>query len=119
MRQVQRILHAVAEGGMFLNAHVEMENAIDAYLTEMEALNKVEPIKGLRWALSHLDQVTDAQLERMKRLGASTPACTAGPLIQGALDARGARRARLDMPPFKRVQDSGIVWGLGSDATGG
>ena len=22
-----------------------------------------------------------------------------------------------DMPPFKRVQDSGIVWGLGSDAT--
>ena len=22
-----------------------------------------------------------------------------------------------DMPPFKRIQDSGIVWGLGSDAT--
>ena len=22
-----------------------------------------------------------------------------------------------DMPPFRRVQDSGIVWGLGSDAT--
>ncbi len=69
MRQVRRIVQAIAEGGMFLNAHVEMQNAIDAYLTELEAVNKVEPIKGLRWVLSHLDQVTEAQLERMKRLG--------------------------------------------------
>jgi len=116
MRQVQRILHAVAEGGMFLNAHVEMENAIDAYLTEMEALNKVEPIKGLRWALSHLDQVTDAQLERMKRLGLYA-GLHSRPLIQGArMHVVHGERA-WDMPPFKRVQDSGIVWGLGSDAT--
>jgi len=34
-----------------------------------EAIHKVEPIKGLRWVFSHLDQVTDAQLARMKRLG--------------------------------------------------
>src|SRR6266571_4121866 len=83
MREVRRIAHAVAEGGMFLNAHVEMENAIDAYLDEYEAINKVEPIKGLRWAFSH--------------------------------KVHGERA--WDMPPFRRVQDSGIVWGLGSDAT--
>jgi len=41
---------------MFLNAHVEMENAIDAYLTSSRRLNKVEPMKGLRWVLSHLDR---------------------------------------------------------------
>src|SRR5438445_10024497 len=64
MREVRRIANAVAESGMFLNAHVEMENAIDAYLAEFEAINKVEPIKGLRWAFLHLDQVNDAQLER-------------------------------------------------------
>ncbi|HUL91289.1 MAG TPA: amidohydrolase [Burkholderiales bacterium] len=116
MRQVQRILHAVAESGMFLNAHVEMENAIDAYLAELEAVNKVEPIKGLRWALSHLDQVTDAQLERMKRLGLYA-GLHSRPLIQGAqMHAVHGERA-WDMPPFRRVQDSGIVWGLGSDAT--
>ena len=51
MREVRRIAHALAEGGMFLNAHVEMENAISAYLDEYEVINKVEPIKGLRWAL--------------------------------------------------------------------
>jgi predicted amidohydrolase YtcJ len=116
MRQVQRILHAIAESGMFLNAHVEMENAIDAYLTEMEAVNKVEPIKGLRWALSHLDQVTDAQLERMKRLGLYA-GLHSRPLIQGAMMHAVHGERAWDMPPFKRVQDSGIVWGLGSDAT--
>jgi hypothetical protein len=116
MRQVQRILHAVAESGMFLNLHVEMENAIDAYLTELEAVNKVEPIKGLRWALSHLDQVTDAQLERMKRLGLYA-GLHSRPLIQGALMHTVHGERAWDMPPFKRVQVSGIVWGLGSDAT--
>jgi predicted amidohydrolase YtcJ len=116
MQQVRRILHAIAESGMFLNAHVEMENAIDAYLTEMEAVNKVEPIKGLRWVLSHLDQVTDAQLDRMKRLGLYA-GLHSRPLIQGAMMHTVHGERAWDMPPFKRVQDSGIVWGLGSDAT--
>jgi len=116
MRQVRRILQAVAESGMFLNAHVEMENAIDAYLAELEAVNKVEPIKGLRWALSHLDQVTDAQLARMKRLGLYA-GLHSRPLIQGALMHAAHGERAWDMPPFKRVQESGIAWGLGSDAT--
>jgi hypothetical protein len=116
MRQVQRIMHAVAEGGMFLNMHVEMENAIDAYLAELEAVNKVEPIKGLRWVLSHLDQVTDEQLLRMKRLGLYA-GLHSRPLIQGALMHTVHGERAWEMPPFKRVQDSGIVWGLGSDAT--
>ena len=32
--------------------------AIDAFLDLYEAINKEHPIKGLRWAFSHLDQVT-------------------------------------------------------------
>jgi len=116
MREVRRIMQAIAESGMFLNAHVEMENAIDAYLTALEELNKVEPIKGLRWVLSHLDQVSDAQLARMKRLGMYA-GLHSRPLIQGALMHKVHGERAWDMPPFKRVQDSGIVWGLGSDAT--
>jgi len=116
MREVRRIMQAIAESGMFLNAHVEMENAIEAYLGELEELNKVEPIKGLRWVLSHLDQVSDAQLARMKRLGMYA-GLHSRPLIQGALMHKVHGERAWDMPPFKRVQDSGIVWGLGSDAT--
>jgi len=116
MREVHRIAYAVAENGMFLNAHVEMENAIDAYLNEYEAISKVEPIKGLRWVFSHLDQVTEAQLERMKRLGMYA-GLHSRPLIQGALMHQVHGERAWEMPPFRRVQESGIVWGLGSDAT--
>ena len=116
MLQVRRIAYAIAEGGMFLNVHVEMENAIDAYLGEYEAINMVEPIKGLRWAFSHLDQVTDAQLERMKRLG-MIAGLQGRPLIQGARMHEVHGERAWDMPPFRRVQASGILWGLGSDAT--
>jgi predicted amidohydrolase YtcJ len=116
MRQVRRIAQTIAESGMFLNAHVEMANAIDAYLDEYEAVNKVEPIKGLRWVFSHLDQVSEAQLERMKRLGMYA-GLHSRPLIQGALMHEVHGERAWDMPPFRRVQDSGIIWGLGSDAT--
>jgi predicted amidohydrolase YtcJ len=39
------------------------------------------------------------------------------PLIQGALMHKVHGDRAWDMPPFRRVQDSGILWGLGSDAT--
>ena len=116
MQQVRRIAQAVAERGMMLNAHVAMTAAIDAYLNEYEAINKDHPIKGLRWVFSHLDQVDDAQLERMKRLGLYA-GLHSRPLIQGALMHKAHGERAWDMPPFRRVQASGIVWGLGSDAT--
>ncbi len=116
MAQVRRIALAVAERGMMLNAHVEMTPAIDAYLTEYEAVNREKPIKGLRWVLSHLDQVDGAQLERMKRLDLYA-GLHSRPLIQGALMHKAHGDRAWDMPPFRRVQASGVVWGLGSDAT--
>jgi predicted amidohydrolase YtcJ len=116
MAQVRRLAEALAKQGIHLNAHVEMQTAIDAFLEQYEAVNKERPIKGLRWVYSHLDQVTEAQLERMKRLGMSAQ-IHSRPLIQGALMHKVHGDKAWDMPPFRRVQDSGIHWGLGSDAT--
>ena len=116
MREVRRIAQAVAAHGMMLNAHAEMTPAIEAYLDQYEAINKEDPIKGLRWVFSHLDQVSDAQLERMKRLDMYA-GLHSRPLIQGALMHKAHGERAWDMPPFRRVQASGIVWGLGSDAT--
>jgi predicted amidohydrolase YtcJ len=116
MTQVRRLAEALARQGIHLNAHVEMQTAIDAFLEQYEAVNKQHPIKGLRWVYSHLDQVTEAQIDRMKRLGMSVQ-LHSRPLIQGALMHKVHGDKAWDMPPFRRVQDSGIHWGLGSDAT--
>ena len=114
--QMARIARALAERGIYLNAHVEMEDMIDVFLGEFEKIHAQSPIKGFRWSFSHLDQVTPAQLDRMKRLG-MTAQIHSRPLIQGVLMHRVHGDRAWDMPPFRRIQDSGIRWGLGSDAT--
>lgn len=114
--QARRVAQALAERGIYLNAHVEMTDAIDAFLNMYEAINKEKPIKGLRWSFSHLDQVTPEQIERMKRLGMNAQIHTR-PLIQGVLMHRVHGDKAWTMPPFRTIQDSGILWGLGSDAT--
>src|SRR5438552_11035779 len=116
LAQMRRVLVALAERGLYVNSHVEMQAAIDAFLDVYESINKERPIKGLRWSFSHLDQVSEAQLERMKRLGMGAQ-IHSRPLIQGALMHKAHGDKAWDMPPFRRVQDSGILWGLGSDAT--
>jgi predicted amidohydrolase YtcJ len=116
LAQMMRIARALADRGIYLNSHVEMENVIDAFLDEYEKLNSDRPIRGLRWSFSHLDQINDGQLQRMKRLGMNAQ-IHSRPLIQGVLMHRVHGEAAWDMPPFRRIQDSGIVWGLGSDAT--
>jgi len=116
LAQMRRVLLALAERGLYVNSHVEMQAAIGAFLDVYESINKERPIKGLHWSFSHLDQVTDAQLERMKRLGMSAQ-IHSRPLIQGALMHKAHGEKAWDMPPFRRIQDSGIHWGLGSDAT--
>ena len=116
LAQMMRIARALADRGIYLNSHVEMENVIEAFLGQYETLNRDRPIRGLRWSFSHLDQITNAQLQRMKHLGMNAQ-IHSRPLIQGALMHRVHGEAAWDMPPFRRVQDSGILWGLGSDAT--
>src|SRR5207237_9805142 len=88
----------------------------DALRAAPESVNKARTIKGLRCAFSHLDQVAEEQLERMKSLGMSAQ-LHSRPLIQGALMHKVHGDKAWEMPPFRRVQDSGIHWGLGSDAT--
>lgn len=116
MAQWGRITRSLAQHALYVNTHVEMEPAIDAFLALYEDINRERPIRGLRWAFSHLDQVTPAHIERMKRLGMSAQIHTR-PLIQGVLMHRVHGERAWSMPPMRLVQDSGIMWGLGSDAT--
>ena len=116
LAQMVRVTTALAQRGIYLNSHVEMNGPIEQFISAYEDISKTTPIKGLRWSFSHLDQIDDQQLQRMKRLG-MTAQIHSRPLIQGVLMHRIHGDKAWDMPPFRRVQDSGILWGLGSDAT--
>jgi predicted amidohydrolase YtcJ len=112
----QRLGLALATNGIHLNVHAQLRGSIEGFLTAMEAINKEKPIKGLRWTFSHLDQAQPQDLERMKRLNVYAQ-IHSRPTIQGALMFKVHGDLTYDMPPLRLIQDSGVPWGLGSDAT--
>jgi len=112
----RRIAQAVADAGMALNVHAQLRGSIEAFLTEIEAINKVKPIRGLRWAFSHVDQLEPQDMARMRRLGMYAQ-IHSRPTIQGKLMMKVHGERSYTMPPLRMIQDSALPWGLGSDAT--
>ena len=112
----QRLGLGLAQNGIHLNVHAQLRGSIEGFLAAMEAINKEKPIRGLRWTFSHLDQAQPQDLERMKRLNVYAQ-IHSRPTIQGGLMFKVHGDLTYDMPPLRLIQDSGIPWGLGSDAT--
>jgi predicted amidohydrolase YtcJ len=116
LTQWRRMAMEIAKAGLPLHVHAELPQTIDAFLDQIEAVNKEYPIRNLRWALAHVNGITPAQIARMKRLGMYA-AVHPWAVINGAIMHEGFGDRALDMPPFAAIQDSGIAWGFGTDAT--
>jgi predicted amidohydrolase YtcJ len=112
----RRMAMAIARAGLPLHVHAELRDTIDAFLDQIEAVNKEHPIRNLRWALAHVNQINASQLERMKKLGMYA-AVHPWAVINGAIMHEGFGDGAYDMPPLATIQDSGITWGLGSDGS--
>jgi predicted amidohydrolase YtcJ len=116
LEQWRRIALEIAKAGMPLHVHAELHDTIDAFLDQIEAINKEHPIKNLRWMFAHVNQINAAQLERMKKLGMYA-AVNPWAVINGAIMHEGFGDGAYDMPPLSTIQNSGIVWGLGTDGS--
>ncbi len=106
----------VARRGMPLQQHATISETFPAFLDQIEIINKEYPIRNLRWAFAHMDQVSANDLERMKKLG-MWAAVRAIPPVMGAIFNRAHGERSYDMPPLRMIQDSGIHWGFHTDTT--
>ncbi|HEV8415645.1 MAG TPA: amidohydrolase [Bryobacteraceae bacterium] len=118
----RKMAMAIAQAGLPLHVHAELSSTIDAFLDQIEAINKEHPIKNLRWALAHVNQINAPQLERMKKLGMYAAVhpwavINGGIMHDGDTLYKGFGDSAYDMPPLATIQNSGIVWGLGTDGT--
>ena len=116
LAQWRRVAAAVAQAGLPLHVHAELHDTIDGFLDQIEAINKETPIKSLRWTLAHINQINAPQLERMKKLGMYA-AVHPWAVINGAIMHEGFGDGAYDMPPLATIQDSGIMWGFGTDGS--
>jgi predicted amidohydrolase YtcJ len=107
---------AIAKAGLPLQQHATISETFPAFLDQIEQINKEYPIRNLRWAFAHMDQVSANDLQRMKKLGMYA-AVRAIPPVMGAIFNRAHGERSRDMPPLRLIADSGIMWGFHTDTT--
>jgi len=104
MNEYGKLATVAARGGWHVHEHVINNSAITDLLDTLEKVNKVQPIGKLRWTMGHVYDISPTNIARAKAMG-----MTLG--VHGAAMQAGAHM------PLRKIADSGIVFGLGTDAT--
>ncbi len=107
-QQFQRIALYAAEGGWHIHEHAMQDSTASRILDIAHLINKDYLMKDLRWTIAHCDLISNESIERAKELGLTI--AVHNKTVKPAMDDR-------DSPPIASIQDSGIIWGLGSDST--
>jgi predicted amidohydrolase YtcJ len=117
MEQFKRVASAVAEAGLYAHIHAHFHDRISAFLDVIEDINKnVRALRPLRWTIVHAEGLTADDLRRMKTLGMMA-SINNWPTV-GYEDQQAAYGNRIyTAPPLKLIRESGIHWGIGTDAT--
>jgi predicted amidohydrolase YtcJ len=116
LTQWRRIATEIAKAGLPLHVHANLTDTIAAFLDQIELIHKEYPIKNLRWTLAHANQLNASHLARMRTLGVYAAVHPWG-VINGGINRRVFGDAALDMAPLRTIQDSGVMWGFGSDGS--
>jgi predicted amidohydrolase YtcJ len=104
MSEYGKLAAVAAKAGWHVHQHVINNNAVTDLLDTLEKVNATQPLNGLRWTLGHVYDISDSNIARAKAMG-----MTLG--VHGAAMQAGAHM------PLRHIADSGIVFGLGTDAT--
>jgi predicted amidohydrolase YtcJ len=116
LEQWRRVATEVAKAHLPLHVHANLTATIGAFLDQIELIDKEYPIRDLRWTLAHVNQISAADLQRMKKLGMMA-AVHPWAVINGGINRTVFEGAAMDMAPLRTIQQSGITWGLGSDGS--
>jgi predicted amidohydrolase YtcJ len=103
--QFEPTARMIAKYGWLLQQHSITVTENDFHLDAFRSIAKDYPIDRLRWSIIHLQSIDEARLTALKDLG-----CGASAQTWTYMSAAGG-------PPFRRIVDSGIHAGVGTDST--
>lgn len=104
--EFMKIATAAAENGFHIHEHTMLDPTIQTLLGPYEELNEQIPLAPLRWTWAHTLTISDESIERAKALGTNI-----------AIHSVSMYGPPPLQPPVRSIQESGIPWGLGTDAT--
>ena len=112
--EYMKLATVAAQGGWHIHEHVMADRTVIDFLDRLETLNEAVPITDLRWTLAHVLTVTEETIQRANELGLT--AAVHGQAVHQArpIVPRGDA-TRPPIPPMAAFEDSGMVWGLGTD----
>ena len=113
----REILLAGARGGWSVQTHATQPETIGHLLDLVEEVDAVHPVRPLRWTITHADNITAGQLERVRRLGMNVQ--LRSNMVMGAREPVFEQfgDAAYHMPPLRMAQESGVSYCLGTDGT--
>ncbi len=111
-----QIVKWAADHGMTVTMHWANDASVHHLLDIWERVNRETPIAPLRWSIAHLNDASEATLQRMKALGL-------GWTVQDAMYFDGdnfvrqrGKEAAARVPPVVTARRIGVVAGAGTDA---
>jgi predicted amidohydrolase YtcJ len=103
--QFEPTARMIARHGWLLQQHSITLKENDFHLEAFRSITREHPIDRLRWSIIHLQSIDEPRLKALKELGAGASAQTWTYFGTGG------------GPPFRRIVDSGIRAGVGTDST--
>lgn len=104
----KKIARSAAKNGWYINEHAMQDSTADRMLSIAEEIGDEYPTKDLRWTLGHVDRIKKPTVLRAKELGWNIT--LANHTVKVKMDG-------IASPPVRMIQDTGILWGMGSDGT--
>ena len=102
--EFMKIATAAAERGFQVHEHTMQDVTVQSLLDRYEVLNETIPLAPLRWTFIHVFTLSPESIERIRELGMTIAVHSVASLAEARV-------------PLRDIQDGGIVWGLGTDAT--
>jgi predicted amidohydrolase YtcJ len=103
--QFEPTARMIAKHGWLLQQHSITPKENDFHLEAFRSIAREHPIDRLRWSIIHLQNIDEPRLKALQQLGCGASAQTWTYLGNGG------------GPPFRRIVDSGIPAGVGTDST--
>lgn len=114
---LERVVRLLVENRWPFRLHATYNESISRFLNVFEHVNRDMPFNGLPWIFDHAETIDEKNIDRVKALGGGI-AIQSRMAYQGEYftDRYGAAAA-LQTPPVKRMLETGVPVGGGSDAT--
>jgi len=114
---LEAVVALLARNKWAFRMHATYDETISRSLDVFERVNREYPISDLRWFFDHCETISDRNIDRIKALGGGI-AVQHRMAFQGEyfINRYGAAAAERT-PPIKRMLDTGIPLGAGTDAT--